>query len=116
MFRIGEFAQIAQVSARQLRFYDQLGLLRPEHIDRQTGLPLLRDPPAAASQRHPGAEGSWPDTGADSSPMVPPCPQSPAQPKVRACEMDVRSWVDSSHSANSTLTWRAFYFLRAALY
>jgi DNA-binding transcriptional MerR regulator len=37
MFRIGEFAQIAQVSARQLRFYDQLGLLRPEHIDRQTG-------------------------------------------------------------------------------
>jgi DNA-binding transcriptional MerR regulator len=37
MFRIGEFAQIAQVSGRQLRFYDQLGLLRPAHIDRQTG-------------------------------------------------------------------------------
>jgi DNA-binding transcriptional MerR regulator len=29
MFRIGEFAQIAQVSSRQLRFYDQLGLLQP---------------------------------------------------------------------------------------
>ena len=29
MFRIGEFAQIAQVSGRQLRFYDQLGLLQP---------------------------------------------------------------------------------------
>ncbi len=49
MFRIGEFAQIAQVSGRQLRFYDQLGLLRPAHIDPQTGyryysirqLPLL---------------------------------------------------------------------------
>jgi DNA-binding transcriptional MerR regulator len=37
MFRIGEFAQIAQVSGRQLRFYDQIGLLRPAHIDRQTG-------------------------------------------------------------------------------
>ncbi len=37
MFRIGEFAQIAQVSGRQLRFYDQLGLLRPTHTDPQTG-------------------------------------------------------------------------------
>src|ERR1700751_4337840 len=37
MFRIGEFAQIAQVSGRQLRFYDQLGLLRPARIDAQTG-------------------------------------------------------------------------------
>jgi DNA-binding transcriptional MerR regulator len=36
MFRIGEFAQIAQVSGRQLRFYDQLGLLKPAHIDQQT--------------------------------------------------------------------------------
>src|SRR5271154_6465651 len=37
MFRIGEFAQIAQVSSRQLRFYDQLGLLEPAHTDDQTG-------------------------------------------------------------------------------
>jgi DNA-binding transcriptional MerR regulator len=37
MFRIGEFAQIAQVSSRQLRFYDQLGLLQPAHTDGQTG-------------------------------------------------------------------------------
>lgn len=37
MFRIGEFAQIAQVSTRQLRFYDQLELLRPEHTDQQSG-------------------------------------------------------------------------------
>lgn len=37
MFRIGEFAQIAQVSGRQLRFYDQLGLLQPAHIDAETG-------------------------------------------------------------------------------
>jgi hypothetical protein len=37
MFRIGEFAQIAQVSGRQLRFYDQIGLLQPAHTDTQTG-------------------------------------------------------------------------------
>ncbi len=37
MFRIGEFAQIAQVSSRQLRHYDQLGLLRPDHTDQQSG-------------------------------------------------------------------------------
>jgi DNA-binding transcriptional MerR regulator len=37
MFRIGEFAQIAQVSGRQLRFYDQLGLLQPAHTDARTG-------------------------------------------------------------------------------
>lgn len=36
MFRIGEFAQIAQVSSRQLRHYDQLGLLRPGHTDPNT--------------------------------------------------------------------------------
>lgn len=37
MFRIGEFAQIAQVSGRLLRYYDQLDLLRPGYSDPQTG-------------------------------------------------------------------------------
>jgi DNA-binding transcriptional MerR regulator len=37
MFRIGEFAQVAQLSSRQLRPYDQLGLLRPDHTDPQSG-------------------------------------------------------------------------------
>ena len=37
MFRIGEFAQIAQVSQRQLRHYDQLGLLKPRHVDAESG-------------------------------------------------------------------------------
>jgi DNA-binding transcriptional MerR regulator len=36
MFKIGEFAQLAQVTPRQLRNYDQLGLLRPVRIDPQT--------------------------------------------------------------------------------
>ena len=37
MFRIGEFSQIARVSGRLLRYYDSIGLLRPQHIDPETG-------------------------------------------------------------------------------
>src|SRR5215471_9517116 len=37
MFRIGDFSRIARVSARLLRFYDELGLFRPAHADPQTG-------------------------------------------------------------------------------
>jgi DNA-binding transcriptional MerR regulator len=33
MFRIGEFSRIARVSRRLLRYYDELGLLRPAHTD-----------------------------------------------------------------------------------
>jgi DNA-binding transcriptional MerR regulator len=37
MFRIGDFSRIARVSARLLRFYDELGLLAPAHADENTG-------------------------------------------------------------------------------
>jgi DNA-binding transcriptional MerR regulator len=37
MFRIGEFSRIARVSARQLRFYEEVGLFVPAHADPQTG-------------------------------------------------------------------------------
>lgn len=37
MFRIGEFSRIARVSGRLLRYYDELGLLSPQYIDRATG-------------------------------------------------------------------------------
>jgi DNA-binding transcriptional MerR regulator len=37
MFRIGDFSRIARVSARLLRFYDEVGLLTPAHADPQTG-------------------------------------------------------------------------------
>ena len=37
MFRIGDFSRVARVSARLLRFYDEIGLLTPARTDRQTG-------------------------------------------------------------------------------
>jgi len=36
MFRIGDFSHLAQVSIRTLRYYDEIGLLKPAHIDRFT--------------------------------------------------------------------------------
>jgi DNA-binding transcriptional MerR regulator len=36
MFRIGEFSKIAQVPGSLLRYYDQIGLLKPAYIDRWT--------------------------------------------------------------------------------
>jgi DNA-binding transcriptional MerR regulator len=37
MFRIGDFSRIARVSARLLRFYDEINLFSPAHADPQTG-------------------------------------------------------------------------------
>jgi DNA-binding transcriptional MerR regulator len=37
MLNIGDFARLGQVSPRTLRHYDQLGLLRPDRVDRATG-------------------------------------------------------------------------------
>jgi DNA-binding transcriptional MerR regulator len=36
-FQIGEFAELSGVSAKTLRFYDQIGLLRPASVDSRTG-------------------------------------------------------------------------------
>lgn len=36
MLKIGEFSKLAQVSVKTLRYYDELGLLRPDWIDRYT--------------------------------------------------------------------------------
>lgn len=37
MFRIGEFSRIARVSCRLLRYYDEIGLLKPVRTDAGTG-------------------------------------------------------------------------------
>ena len=37
LLRIGELARLGDVSVKALRFYDDQGLLRPEHVDPRTG-------------------------------------------------------------------------------
>lgn len=37
MFKIGDFSRIARVSCRLLRYYDEIGLLKPGGIERDTG-------------------------------------------------------------------------------
>src|SRR5262245_12518586 len=37
MFRIGDFSRLSQVSVKALRFYDEVGLLKPTYVDRDTG-------------------------------------------------------------------------------
>src|ERR1051326_3166931 len=37
MMRIGEFSKMAQVPVATLRYYDQVGLLKPVEVDRSTG-------------------------------------------------------------------------------
>jgi DNA-binding transcriptional MerR regulator len=41
-YRIGAFAQVSGVSAKTLRFYDQVGLLRPTRVDPRTGYRFYR--------------------------------------------------------------------------
>lgn len=37
MLRIGDFARLSQMSVKALRFYDEIGLLKPTFVDRTTG-------------------------------------------------------------------------------
>lgn len=37
MFKIGEFSKLTQVSVRMLRYYDEMGLLKPAEVDSWTG-------------------------------------------------------------------------------
>ena len=40
MFRIGDFSKLTQVSIRMLRYYDEVGLLKPARVDERTGYRL----------------------------------------------------------------------------
>ncbi len=37
MFRIGEFSKLSQVTVKALRYYDEIGLLKPAKVDPSTG-------------------------------------------------------------------------------
>jgi len=36
MFKIGEFSKLSQVTVKTLRYYDEIGLLKPAEVDRFT--------------------------------------------------------------------------------
>ena len=36
MLKIGDFSRLSRISVRMLRHYDEIGLLRPRHIDPDT--------------------------------------------------------------------------------
>ncbi len=54
MFRIGDFSRIARVSARMLRFYDELGLFIPAHADTFSGYRYYSLATLAQLNRIPG--------------------------------------------------------------
>lgn len=37
MYRIGQFSQLSKVTVKALRYYDEVGLLKPVHVDQWTG-------------------------------------------------------------------------------
>lgn len=37
MLRIGDFSRLSRVSIRMLRYYDEMGLLKPDKVDDFTG-------------------------------------------------------------------------------
>lgn len=36
-FKIGDFSKLSQIGSKTLRYYDDIGLLKPSHVDRFTG-------------------------------------------------------------------------------
>lgn len=41
--KIGEFSKLSHITVKALRFYEKVGLLIPTEVDKQTGVPLLRN-------------------------------------------------------------------------
>jgi hypothetical protein len=65
MFGIGQFAQIAKVSVRTLRHYDDLGLLTPAAVDAASGYRYYRADQLACAESHPRAQRPRLHTGGD---------------------------------------------------
>jgi predicted site-specific integrase-resolvase len=48
VLKIGEFSALAQVSIRTLRHYDEVGLLKPMHVEAESGFIDLVESPCVA--------------------------------------------------------------------
>jgi MerR family regulatory protein len=47
MFKIGDFSKLSRVSVKTLRYYDELGMLKPAHVDHFTITTFRRGSPGA---------------------------------------------------------------------
>jgi DNA-binding transcriptional MerR regulator len=59
MLKIGDFSRLSQVSVKTLRYYDEVGLLKPAQVDQLSGyryvteiqVPIAKSEPAPAGER-----------------------------------------------------------------
>ncbi|MEZ4832447.1 MAG: MerR family DNA-binding transcriptional regulator [Caldilineaceae bacterium] len=70
MLKIGEFSKLAQVSVKTLRYYAELGLLKPDWVDRYTGYRYYTLQQLRVPQPHPHAQGPGLLSGTDRAPAA----------------------------------------------
>ena len=39
-YKIGDFSRLTNISIRTLRYYDEIGILKPEYVDQYSGYSL----------------------------------------------------------------------------
>jgi DNA-binding transcriptional MerR regulator len=59
MFKIGDFSRIARVSCRLLRYYDEIGLLKPAIVDRSSGYRFYSAAQLQQLNRTSWCSGTW---------------------------------------------------------
>jgi len=124
MIKIGDFSKLAHVSIKTLHHYDDLGLLKPVHVDRNSGYryyeigQLSRLNPILAQTGHalvrpvrrPYLPGDWPGTdpggGRRSAQWATRWrlvehPRAPARTACRACHGECYSHRGLCHPAAS---------------
>ena len=52
VYKIGDFANLVNISVRTLRYYDEIGLLKPEIVDRYTSYRYYTDDNVVEAQRY----------------------------------------------------------------
>jgi len=62
MLKIGDFSRLSRVSVKALRYYDEIGLLKPVEVDRFTGYRYYSADQFAPTESNSGSERPRPVT------------------------------------------------------